>query len=219
MLIISNTIWTFTLRFFFINLSMTPFLLFVLSLVTGITTSTSIVAKNSHPSKIEEAKAFCKANGLDTTMCIFIDMSIPSGKNRLFLYQFASDSILSEGLCSHGCCDGPWGLDYTRTKPKFSNVHESHCSSLGKYKIGQRGYSNWGIHINYKLHGLQSSNSNAYARTIVLHSWMMIPKHETYPDGCPEGWGCPAVSNEQMKYLDKILSENNSPMLLWIYKR
>ncbi|RZL20126.1 MAG: hypothetical protein EOO96_25390, partial [Pedobacter sp.] len=38
--------------------------------------------------KIAEAFAFAKKNKLDTTICIMVDMSIPSGKNRLFVYDF-----------------------------------------------------------------------------------------------------------------------------------
>jgi hypothetical protein len=53
-------------------------------------------------------------------------------------------------------------------KPVYSNVVGSNCTSLGKYKIGKRSYSNWGINIHYKMHGLESSNSNAFKRHVVF---------------------------------------------------
>jgi hypothetical protein len=163
------------------------------------------------------AKSYCLENSMDTNFCLLMDASIHSGKYRLFIWSFSQDSIMQAGLCSHGCCDNPWGLDYSADKPKFSNDHGSHCSSLGKYKVGKRGWSNWGIHVNYQLHGLEETNSQANTRQIVLHGWNMISDNETYPSGTPEGWGCPAVSNNFMRILDNILQNDSKPILFWIF--
>lgn len=164
---------------------------------------------------VVEAKHFIKENNLDTSMMIYIDMIIHSGKKRMFVFDLKNDSVLLRGLVSHGCGENTWGSDESKTSPKFSNQSNSHCSSLGKYKIGKRGYSNWGINVNYKLLGLESSNSNALSRYIVLHSWEAVTDYEVYPSGTPEGWGCPAVSNNVMIELDKIL-QNKKDVLLWI---
>jgi len=169
--------------------------------------------------KAEQALKYCKENNLNTDLCILVDMDIHSGKNRLFVYDFKTDSVLNSALCSHGCCASEWGTDLTKESPLFSNIPDSHCSSIGKYKIGKRGYSNWGININYKLHGLEKTNNNAFSRVIVLHSWDIISDHEVFPEGTPEGWGCPSVSNNQMKYIDKLLKKTKTPVLLWIYKK
>jgi len=168
--------------------------------------------------KAIEALQYCKQKGFNTEFCVLVDMSVHSGKNRLIIWQFKNDSIIKSGLCSHGCCDSEWGVDETKTNPTFNNIPESHCSSLGKFKIGKRGYSNWGINVNYKLHGLEETNSKAYSRLIVLHSWDEVMNYEVYPEGTAEGWGCPAVSNELLRFLDKKLKTNNKPTLLWIYK-
>lgn len=144
-------------------------------------------------------------------------MNIHSGKNRMFLWNFSQNSIQIQGLSSHGCGTHSWGVDETKTTPNFSNIPDSHLSSLGKFRIGKRGWSNWGIHVNYKLHGLENSNNNAYKRVIVLHSWEAIENKETFPLGTPEGWGCPAVNNKIMKELDKVLIKEQSA-LLWVYK-
>ncbi len=165
-----------------------------------------------------EAYEYCKEEGLNTEFCVLVDMNIHSGKYRLFVYDFGIDSIVSAGLCSHGCCDNEWGEDETKSNPAFSNIPESHCSSIGKYKIGKRGWSNWGVHFNYKLHGLEASNKNAYARTIVLHSWEMVPENEPFPSGTPEGWGCPAVSDSQMRKLDTLFKSSEKPVLFWVYQ-
>ncbi len=172
---------------------------------------------NSISQKADEALFFCKQKNMSTEFCVLIDYSIHSGKKRLFVYDFKQEKVTLSGMVSHGCGGNPWGLDNTKSNPAFSNIPESHQSSLGKYKIGKRGYSSWGINVNYKLHGLEKSNSNAYDRVIVLHSWDMIPHEECYPSGTPEGWGCPAVSNEFMKQLDLKLKTKEKPVLLWCY--
>lgn len=198
------------------------FLSFILALVLAFNAGSQKINTTSPEmalsTKANQALTFCKENDLDTTFCILVDMSIHSGKNRLFVYDFQTNKVVNEGLCSHGCGKAPWGSDQTKTAPVFSNLHESHCSSLGKYKIGTRGYSNWGIHVNYKLHGLEQTNSNAYARQIVLHSWNNVNNEETFPYGAPEGWGCPAISNELMKKLDLKLKQAQKPVLLWMYQ-
>ena len=38
-------------------------------------------------------------------------------------------------------------------------IRDSYCSSLGKYKVGIRSYSKWGINVHYKLHGLEATNN------------------------------------------------------------
>lgn len=167
--------------------------------------------------KAKEAKSFCIKNNYNTDLCILIDMSIHSGKQRAFLWNLKKDSIISSGLCAHGCGSNPWGETTTKEKPAFSNTPDSHCSSLGKYKIGKRGYSQWGINVNYLLHGLEATNSNALKHQIVLHSWSDVSDKEVYPNGTPEGWGCPAIGNELMKVIDEKIKKTEKPVLLWIY--
>jgi len=169
-------------------------------------------------SKVSEAYKYCTDNDMNTDFCILIDMNIHSGKNRLVVWDFKNDSIIKQGLVSHGCGNEPWGADYTKENPKFSNTPESHLSSIGKYAIGNRAWSNWGINIKYWLKGLESTNSNAVKRVIVLHGWEEISDNEIFPNGTAEGWGCPAVSNNMMRFLDEKLKPVDKPILFWIYK-
>jgi hypothetical protein len=161
------------------------------------------------------AKTYCEQNNLNPKFCVLIDMKIHSGKKRFFLWDLKGDSVLKVGMCSHGTCGNLKEYD-TSLSPQFSNTPESHCSSLGKYKIGKRGYSSFGININYKLHGLEKSNNNAYKRFIVFHSWE-IADDEIYPQELTESWGCPAVSNNFMREMDVVLKNEEKPVLLWIY--
>lgn len=172
-----------------------------------------ILGKEISKPKISEALAFCKKNKMDVSIAIMIDMSIHSGKNRIFVYDFNKEKILIEGLCAHGVGNGS-----TATKPVFSNKIGSNCTSLGKYKIKGRSYSNWGIHIHYKMHGLEETNNNAFRRIVVLHSYTPVPNQEIYPQALfGQSAGCPVLADEVMRRIDALLITKKKPVLLWIY--
>lgn len=164
--------------------------------------------------KADTAKQYSKSKGFSDKYCILIDFSIHSGKNRFFVWDFAKDTIKLQGLCCHG-----YGQQGTQKAPVFSNVEGSYCSSLGKYRVGDRAYSKWGINVHYKMHGLEKTNNNAFKRWIVLHSHTPMPKKEIFPTHLPLGWsqGCPVISDELMRKLDTLLKEEKKSLLLWIY--
>jgi len=164
--------------------------------------------------KAKEALAFCRKNNFNQDFCILIDMSVHSGLNRFFVYDFKQNKISQQMLVGHGCCNYPWSQTWSKANPTFSNKDGSHCSSLGKYKIGQRAWSDWGINVKYLLHGLEATNSNAQSRYIVFHSWEKVADTEVYPNGTPEGWGCPTISNNNMKIIDPILKRSAQPVLM-----
>lgn len=167
--------------------------------------------------KQAEAQTFCKNNGYDQNFCMLLDMSRHSGRTRFYVWDFNAGKVVDSALVSHGCGTSNWGDDGTANAPVFSNVYESHCSSLGKYRVGERRWSQWGINVKYQLYGLDKTNSNANGRCIVLHGWNFMYDHEVYPDGAPEGWGCPAVSNAFMTRLDERMQTTTKPVLMWMY--
>jgi hypothetical protein len=167
--------------------------------------------------KAREALAFCRKNNFNTRYCILIDMSLPSGVKRFVLWDFGKNKSTVTGLVSHGCANMPWSGMWSKNAPVFSNADGSHCTALGKYRLQGRGYSQWGLHIKYYLYGLEQSNNKAFGREIVFHSWEQVPENEVYPDGTPEGWGCPAISDNTMKVVDAIIRKQKQPILLWIY--
>ena len=181
----------------------------------NITETIAVNRKDSLFKKAAIAFAYCRKNKMDTTICLLADMKIHSGNFRFFVWNFQTKAIIDSGMLSHGCGKNPWSNTKSKDNPTFSNIDGSHLSSLGKYKILQRNYSDWGIHVNYSLKGLESTNNNAQKRTIVLHSWEDVPETEIYPNGTPEGWGCPAINNGFMKRLDKLLQNAKQPVLLW----
>lgn len=175
----------------------------------------------NHPeysSKLKEAKEFIHRNKMDSTVCFLIDMKVHSGKKRFAVLDLKKDSILREMIVCHGSA-GSKGLESSGPDtPIFSNTPSSYASSLGKYRVGKRSYSNWGINVHYKLHGLDSTNNNAFKRIIVLHSFIGVNQSEVYPEAPPYSLGCPMVSNEDMTYLDDLLKTKKN-VLMWIYYR
>lgn len=211
---------------FSILLAATGLFLCALTCCAGKTSPTTTATPEENPAprtptlheilkaKAESAKEFIRRNGYSTDYCILIDFSIHSGKKRFFVWDYKADSILMSSLCAHG-----YGKNSTVSKPVFSNIEGSYCSSLGKYKIGVRAYSKWGINVHYKMHGLEPTNDNAFKRIVVLHSYEYIPEEETYPAHLPLGMsqGCPVISNETMRSIDELLQKQEKPLLMWIY--
>ncbi len=165
-------------------------------------------------SKINEALKYSKVHQMNTSYCIMVDMSIHSGKNRLFVYDFKKKEVIIKGVCAHGNGGGS-----TANKPVYSNKIGSNCTSLGKYKLGKRAYSNWGINIHYKMHGLEKTNSNAFKRIVVLHSYTPVPAFESYPlPVFNVSYGCPVIANSTMRKIDNLIKSGEKDMLLWIYE-
>lgn len=175
-----------------------------------------LLAVKDYSSFHEEAASFCKENNYNESYYFLVDLSVHSGKNRFFIYDFATKKVLDKNLVTHGSCDQFEENPDKWEKVKFDNRVDSHCSMKGKYKIGSRDYSSWGINVKYWLHGLESSNRNAEKRVVVLHSWNAVKNQEIYPRYSPLSWGCPAVSDAFMEKLDKRLLQSEKSVLLWI---
>ena len=150
----------------------------------------------------KEAKEFCKENGYNESYYFLVDLSLHSGKNRFFIYDFTSKKVLDKNLVTHGSCDQFEENPDKWKKVKFDHRIDSHCSMKGKYKIGNRDYSSWGINVKYWLHGLEATNKSAEKRVVVLHSWSAVKNKEVYPRHSPLSWGCPAVSDAFMEKLE-----------------
>src|SRR4051812_45002378 len=50
--------------------------------------------------KAPDAKTFVQKNNCSKEICFFIDMSLPSGQKRFFVYDLQKDSIITSGLVS-----------------------------------------------------------------------------------------------------------------------
>jgi len=160
--------------------------------------------------RLGQAKNYAVQNGYSTEYCFLIDMGIKSGKDRFFVYNLETNTVLLSGLVAHGSCNTQF-----ISQARFSNAPDCGCSSSGKYKVGSSYNGEWGP--SYRLYGLDRSNSNAFKRAIVLHGHDCIPDEEIYPRVLCNSYGCPMVSKSFFEKLSRIIEKSENPILLWIY--
>lgn len=170
----------------------------------------SLVNREKLQEKATAAKDFVRKKGYNNQLCFLIDMNLPSGENRFFIYDLQKDSLLHSGLVTHGNCFQNW-----LEGRKYGNEVGCGCTSLGKYKIGIPYTGKWGY--AYKLHGLDSSNSNAFERAVVLHSHSCVPETTQIDDICQSN-GCPTVSPGMLNTIKPLVNRSDKPVLLWMYE-
>lgn len=159
--------------------------------------------------KIKEAKIFCRKNGYDTTVCFLLDLSIHNGRKRFFVYDMQKQTALLSGLVTHGDCNTRY-----LSQVRYSNKPGCGCSSFGKYRVGGLYQGIFGD--SYKLYGLDSSNSNAYNRYLVMHSHKCVPDTEIFPNQICNSQGCTTVSPAFLKELKVVIAKKKKPVLLWV---
>jgi hypothetical protein len=158
----------------------------------------------------DKIKPFVKGNNYCGDYCFLIDMRIPSGKKRFFVYDLNKDSILHAGLVTHG-----GGSQTTTDALLFNNTPNGNATSLGKYKIGIEYSGKFGM--AFKLHGLEVTNSKAFDRFVVLHGHACVPDGEVDPFPICTSLGCPTVSPSFLPTLKKYIDKADKPVVLWIF--
>ncbi len=184
------------------------------------TTKTSAPLKNTNEkisktislsNRASEIARYAEQKGFSNKYCFLIDMSLPGGRNRFFVYDLEKGSVAYAGLVAHGSCN-----ERFLSRGRFSNLSGSGCSSLGKYKVGAFYYGSYGE--SFRLHGLDQSNSNAFPRGVVIHGYDCVPDEEIYPRVLCNSLGCPMVSYNFFDKLASIIKNSDKPILLWIYR-
>ena len=160
--------------------------------------------------KAGQAKLFIKQRNYNDQICFLIDMSEPSSKNRFFIYDLKKDTLQNAGLVTHGNCFQSW-LEGRR----YGNKIGCGCTSLGRYKVGYAYHGKFGL--SFKLYGLDSTNSNAFARTVVLHSHDCVPEIEVDYEICQSN-GCTTVAPGFLQQLKPMIENSKKPVLLWVYE-
>lgn len=156
-----------------------------------------------------QLKDFSAKNGYNNDIAFLVDMSIPSGRRRFFVYNMQKDSIELAGMVTHGYGSQKQGIE-------FSNVPGSYCTSLGKYKVGKDYLGRFGL--AYKLYGLDKTNSKAFERFVVLHAHECVPVEEIAPLGICESQGCPTVAPAFLQKLKTYIDGSGKPILLKIFQ-
>jgi hypothetical protein len=123
----------------------------------------------------------------DLATLTVIDYSRPSTQRRLWVFDLKSRALLYEELVAHGRGSGE------NVATSFSNVPESHQSSLGLFRtedsyVGRNGYS-------LRLRGLDAGfNDHAYDRAIVMHGAPYVSDDFARAQGrLGRSHGCPAL--------------------------
>ena len=163
---------------------------------------------NSHVNKIK--KIISSDARYNKDVAFFIDMKIPSGKNRFFVYDLKENKIKDKGIVAHGS-GSETGI---QGKLKFSNVQNSLSTSLGSYYIGNYYTGKFGK--AYKLYGLDKTNNNAFKRDIVFHYYYDVPYNEKDGYIC-NSYGCPMVNKKYFERIAKIIDASESNILMCIY--
>jgi hypothetical protein len=116
-----------------------------------------------------------------------VDFSKHSSLPRFYIADLTRGTVRIIHV-AHGSGSDPDGDGYPT---RFSNVHDTHASSLGFYMTGARMSANNGRAM--RLHGLSSTNSNVYSRGIIIHPADYVSDRPNAKAG--RSWGCLAVSN------------------------
>jgi hypothetical protein len=125
-------------------------------------------------------------------------------------YRTLTDTLLLAGRVAHGIGNHTFAAD-----PSFSNTDGSGYTSLSRYRIGAPYAGRIGR--AYKLYGLDSTNSQAFRRNIVLHSYSYVPEAEIDPYPICNSLGCPMVSPGFLRQLEPLIDRSPHPILLWIF--
>lgn len=122
-----------------------------------------------------------------------IDYSLPSSKQRMWIFDVNHDRLLYNTYVAHGQNSG---MD---TPHHFSNITSSKETSLGTYitrdtYMGSKGYS-------LNLRGLEKGfNDNAYNRRVVIHgAWYVEPDFIKKAGRAGRSWGCPSIAQTLAK--------------------
>lgn len=162
-------------------------------------------------SKVDEIRNMINTDHkYNAKIAFLIDMKVPSGKNRFFVYDLENNKILDQGLVAHGSGSetGVSGM------LRFSNEPNSNCTALGRYAIGKNYKGIFGK--AYRLAGLEETNNNALKRAIVLHYYSAVPydEQEYY---ISRSHGCPMVNEQFFKRIEKIIDSSKSDIIMDIY--
>ena len=121
------------------------------------------------------------------------DFSVASSVPRFHLLDLASGNVRSH-LVAHGRGSDP---SHTGWLQRFSNEPHSNATSAGAYRtastyVGAHGHS-------IRLEGLDSTNSNALSRAIVVHGAWYVNPHAIGESGMlGRSQGCFAVADASL---------------------
>jgi len=117
-----------------------------------------------------------------------IDYSLPSSKQRMWIFDIRQERLLYNTYVAHGVNSG---MDVPH---HFSNQMSSKETSLGTYVTRDTYMGSKGLSLN--LQGLERGiNDNAYNRRVVIHgAWYVEPDFIRKAGRAGRSWGCPSIA-------------------------
>ncbi|MFN3199075.1 MAG: murein L,D-transpeptidase catalytic domain family protein [Bradymonadia bacterium] len=140
------------------------------------------------------------------------DFSRPSSEARLWIFDLLTGEQLWRLHVTHGSASSDPD-DATRAVT-FSNIPESHQSSLGMIRTAESYVGEYGV--SHRLDGLEEGfNDNVRRRFIVLHPWAgSRPAYVKAHGMTAPSWGCAAIDDEVAPEVVARLA-NGALMLFW----
>ncbi|MBE6203635.1 MAG: hypothetical protein E7135_08275 [Rikenellaceae bacterium] len=160
--------------------------------------------------RADELLAYCKRNGYNSRVALFVDLSLHSGRRRFVVWSFEQQRPILCCPVSHGS-----GAQRSHVRSRYaevSNEDGSHLSSIGRALVAERYEGSYGV--AYRLDGLDETNSNLRSRCVVLHGWKYTTSFPIYPLATVGSWGCPVLSTPMMRRVDEILKNESNVVLL-----
>lgn len=138
-----------------------------------------------------------------------VDFSLPSTEKRMWVIDLENNKVLFHNLVAHG--QGTGG----NMAEKFSNIHESHQSSIGFFLTSELYTGKHGLSL--RLDGLEEDfNDNARDRAIVMHGADYVSESFITSQGrLGRSFGCPAVPNEMNEDIVNTIAKKSVMFLYY----
>ena len=153
---------------------------------------------------------YLKAKGkiVNANVLSIVDFTKPSSKKRLFILDLKNYKVLFNTYVSHGQGSG------AAMATQFSNLAESHQSSLGFYTTSDTYIGKHGLSLH--LQGMETGiNDKALERAIVMHGAPYVCESFVKARGyLGRSHGCPAISEQLAK---PIIEKIKNGSCLFIY--
>ncbi|MCO4793138.1 MAG: murein L,D-transpeptidase catalytic domain family protein [Bacteriovoracaceae bacterium] len=142
---------------------------------------------------LEKASYFRPGKLKSTTWAFLVDFTLHSKHKRGWLINLKTGKAEAMHV-SHGKGSG----NGSGRAVRFSNTNDSKMSSLGLYLTAETYYGSNGYSL--RLDGLESSNSAARPRAIVMHGADYMSSSFIRNNGrSGRSWGCPAIAQSLKK--------------------
>lgn len=159
--------------------------------------------------RAKELLEYCRREGYNTRVALFVDLSRHSGRRRFVAWDMARMVPIFTCLVSHG--SGSERSHVRSAYARFSNEDGSHLSSLGRAVVAERYEGRYGV--AYRLDGLEATNSNLRSRCVVLHGWEHTTSYPIWPRATVGSFGCPVLSRRMMARVDELLRQEKGVIL------